>query len=240
MRRSRLDAIFAALVALATLDGCSSDSTRPASVVGASLAFSTISARAATLTANGVDTTTITVTPRDANGAAVTLASGAVLITAKHGSISNARQNSDGTFAALLTAPDTAGIDTIFASVNGQRLHRALILPLNPGPPSAATSSLGAISARIVADGKSTTDAFVIPRDAQGNITTDVVVTMTTTKGTLSPVVEEPTGPYDYGGDGHYSATLTSTTTVDSAIVSVQIAGQPFGAPIVVQFVLQP
>jgi len=239
MRRSRLDPLLSAVLAFATVVGCSGDSTGPGTA-SVSLGFSTISAHAALLTANGVDTTTITVTPRDANGAPVTLASNAVLITAKRGSLSSVEQNADGTFAALLTASDTAGLDTIVASVNGQRLHRSLLLTFLPGPPSATTSSLGSISPRIVADGKSTTDVFVILRDAQGNITANADVTMTTTKGTLSPVVAEPTGPFDYGDDGHYSATLTSTTTVDSAIVSVQVAGQPFGAPIVVQFVLQP
>ena len=237
MRRPRITTILTALLTLAILGDCSRDSTGPATVNGASLALSTIAARAAVLTGDGVDTTTITVTPRDANGAAITLASNAVLITASRGSLRSVKQNSDGTFAALLTAPNSVGLDSIFASINGQRLHRSLLLPLVPGL-SAASSLFGAIPPRILADGKSTALVFFEPRDAQGNTMTDVAVTMTTTRGTLSPVMSGSTGPFDYGDDGHYFAILTSTASVDSAIVSVQVAGQPFGAPIIVQFVL--
>jgi adhesin/invasin len=240
MRRSRITTMFNVLLALAILDGCFPDSTGPATPAGASLLVSTISARATTLTANGVDTTTVTVAPRDANGAAVTLASGAVRITATRGSLGRVEQNADGTFAAVLTASDTAGLEIVVASVNGELLHDSLFLLLVPGPPSAAHSLLGVTSPSIIADGTSSTTIFVQPRDANGNTITDVAVTMTTTKGTLSPVVAESSGPWDYGDDGHYSATLTSTTSVDSAIVSVKIAEEPFGAPIVVQFVPHP
>ena len=240
MRRSQITTILTAFFALAILGDCSRDSTGPATPAGASLFVSSVYARATTLTANGEDTTTITVAPRDANGAAVALAPGAVLITTTRGSLGRVEQNADSTFTALLTASDTAGLVEIVASLNGDPLHTSLLLVFVAGPPSAAKSSLGSISPRIVADGKSTTDVFVEPRDANGNTVTNVAVTMTTTKGTLSPVVAEQTVGYYPADDGYYSATLTLTTTVDSALVSVQIAGQPFGAPIVVQFVLHP
>lgn len=71
------------------------------------------------LTANGAETATITVTPRNLNGDPPIAGSEVALENSGDGTISEVIDNGDGTFSATITSPTTPGYDTITAIATG-------------------------------------------------------------------------------------------------------------------------
>lgn len=87
-------------------------------------------------------------------------------------------------------------------------------------PASHTTSTITASPASLPADGVSTANVLVRLLDAEGNaiLNGGDTVTLATTEGSLSAVTDR--------GDGTYAATLTSSTSSSTAIVSATVNGQ--------------
>ena len=93
-----------------------------------------------------------------------------------------------------------------------------------------ATSTVEASPGVIAADGNSFAKILVSPRDGSSRLVgTGLSIELSTTSGTLGPVVD--------AGDGTYTASLTSEVTAGSATVSAKVAGgSPFVDTAIVAF----
>jgi hypothetical protein len=185
-----------------------------------SLTTSTIASSAESLTANGVSTAKITVTLLDANGAAISRSGGTVLLQAIRGSVASVSDHSDGTYTATYTSSVLSGAELITAALNGQPLVNSVALSLVPGPVELRNSRWSIPENWLYADGVSSMPMTLFVYDAYFNQVTLApgAVAMATTKGTLSAV-----GPGLLGG---YRATITSTSSVETAIVTATVNGQ--------------
>lgn len=97
-------------------------------------------------------------------------------------------------------------------------------------PASAATSTIVASPAAIVADGSSTAEVTVTLFDENGDqiVIGGDEVTLSTTLGALSPVSDD--------GEGTYTATLTSGTISGTATIGGTVNGEPLDATATVTF----
>jgi uncharacterized repeat protein (TIGR02543 family) len=102
----------------------------------ASAATSTIVISDSTLIANGASTATVTVRLKDAQTNALIASGGTVVITVPEGSgsITNLKDNEDGTYTATYTSGTTEGVETISASVNEVTLTDTEQVTLIHGP----------------------------------------------------------------------------------------------------------
>ncbi len=114
---------------------------------------------------------------------------------------------------------ELTGTYTLRATSGALAPDTSAAFTITPGPPSGATSEITAAPASIPADGSSTSTVSVRLRDSFGNPMTGGgnSVTLTTDLGSLGPVSD--------GGDGTYSATLTSSTTSGTAVVTGTVDG---------------
>ena len=184
-----------------------------------SMASSTIEAADAVLTADGTSQTAITVKLKDAHGNALPSGGAAVAITTTAGTVSAVTDNHNGTYTATLTAPVTAGTATVSASVGGSALTRTASVQLVPGAVSTASSTIEAADAVLTADGTSQTAITVKLKDAHGNALPSggAAVAVATTNGTVSAVTDNH--------NGEYTAILTASTTVGTAVISAIVDG---------------
>ncbi|TNF25337.1 MAG: hypothetical protein EP329_23210, partial [Deltaproteobacteria bacterium] len=94
------------------------------------------------------------------------------------------------------------------------------VKPQPPGAPSATVSTVVATPNAILNDGVSQSTVTITLMDAQGTILTDAhTVEVATTAGTLGALTNH--------GDGTYTQPLTSSTTVETATVTVTVDGTP-------------
>ncbi|PKN57038.1 MAG: hypothetical protein CVU56_12925, partial [Deltaproteobacteria bacterium HGW-Deltaproteobacteria-14] len=99
-----------------------------------------------------------------------------------------------------------------------------------PGAPSPTRSTITASPTGILADGSSTSTLTVTVKDAAGTVLTDAhTVALTTDAGALLLAVEDH-------GDGTYTQTLRSSTSVETATISATIDGTPLAATATVRF----
>lgn len=194
-------------------------------------AFSTIEADPTTIPADGAASSLLTVQLRDARGDPITSGGDAVTLATTAGSLSETADEGDGTYTATLTAstaPDTA---TVTGTVNGETIADEAVVAFVPGTPSGATSTIDASPTSIQADGESTSTITVRLRDAEGNELTagGADVALSTSAGTLGAVED--------GGDGTYSAILTSSTTPEEATVTGTVNGEEIEDQATVAFV---
>ncbi|KQN98845.1 hypothetical protein ASF12_18785 [Paenibacillus sp. Leaf72] len=190
-------------------------------VVGAaSTATSTVEAADASLTADGVSQTTISVKLKDAQGNTLTSGGAVITIASTRGTVGVVTDNSDGTYTALLTASSTASTAIVSAKVGGLALADTASVSFVPGAPSVLTSRIQVSDGSLTADGASQTTIHVSLSDARENSLTSggATVTIATTLGTVSAVTDN--------GDGTYTATLTAPNTLGQAIVSATVDGQ--------------
>jgi uncharacterized Ntn-hydrolase superfamily protein len=80
---------------------------------------STVEVSPQVLTANGSETASIVVTPRNLNGDAPIAGSDVNIIHSGEGTLSEITDNGDGTFSATMTSPLTPGYDTITVTITG-------------------------------------------------------------------------------------------------------------------------
>ena len=171
---------------------------------------STIAAAPPTITADGVATSTVTVTLRDANGEPVLDGGDTVTIVknAGEGTLGGVLDHGDGTYSVTLTSPTTAGTATLGFTVNGAPGTGTATVTFAPGAASATGSTIAAVSPTLTA-GDSTLVTVTV-RDVNGNALGSAgaghAVVMTTDLGTISAPVTD-------NGDGTYTATLSSTLT---------------------------
>ena len=168
-------------------------------------AMSTIDAAPVTITADGAETSTVTVQLVDVNGNLLTVGGDAVVISTDLGSVTGTSDNGDGTYTATLTST-TTGAASLTATVGGAGIVDNATVTLNPGPPSTATSQVTPSPTAITSDGLTSSTITVQLQDANSNNLTvggDAVV--------ISTDVGSVTATND-NGDGTYTATLTSTS----------------------------
>ncbi|MGC5169034.1 invasin domain 3-containing protein [Microbacterium sp. DT81.1] len=211
------------------------DTATVAFVAGAADAgTSTIEAVPASIPADGISQSVVTVTLLDDGGNPITTGGDDVVVTATAGTIGATVDNGDGTYTATLTSPTTTGSATVGFTLNTATGTDTASVTFVPGPADASLSSIGASALQIAADGTSTADVLVVLFDANDNLVTtggDTVV-IATTLGTVGPVTDN--------GDGTYSATLTSATTTGTATLSFTVNGAPGGTTATVAFVPGP
>jgi adhesin/invasin len=188
----------------------------------ASGATSQITASPTSIPADGSSQSTITVELRDAEGNPLTSGGDVVALSKSAGSLSPVIDLGDGSYQATLTSSSTAGTATVSGTVNGNTITDTAdvaFTAVGPGPPSGATSQITAAPTSIPANGTSQSTITVQLRDASNTpLTTggDVVV-LSESAGSLSPVIDL--------GDGSYQATLTSSSTAETATVSGTVNG---------------
>ncbi|HEU5473721.1 MAG TPA: Ig-like domain-containing protein, partial [Actinophytocola sp.] len=192
---------------------------------------SVITATPATITADGVATSTITVQLRDAQGNNLTTGGATVTIGTDNGAISGVTDNGNGTYTATLTGPTTVGTATLTFTLDGAPGTDTATVAFVPGPADPGTSTIAADPTTIVADGTSTSTVTVQLKDAQGNNLTSggATVVIATDYGTVSGVTDN--------GDGSYTATLTSVTVAGTATLSFTVNGAAASATATVSFV---
>ncbi len=196
----------------------------------ASAGTSLITASPTSISADGSSTSTITVQLIDASGNALTAGGDTVTLATDAGSLSNVTDNGDGSYSATLTSSTTVTTATITGSVNSASIIDSASVDFTVGTASVITSQVSASPTSIVADGSSTSAITVQLKDAAGNSLTTGgdTVTLNSTAGSLGSVTDN--------GDGSYSATLTSSTTVTTATISAQLNGSDISDTATVDF----
>ncbi|MEJ7645812.1 MAG: cadherin domain-containing protein [Chryseolinea sp.] len=185
----------------------------------ASAATSTIIANPTSILANGASTSSITIQLKDASGTNLTSSGGIVTLATTSGSISTVTDHNNGTYTAALTSANTAGAALITGVINGTSITDNETVNFVVAVASVSTSVITSSSTAITANGTATTTITIRLKDINGNniITGGNLVTLATTLGTLTSVIDH--------GDGTYTATLISATTTGTATITGTIDG---------------
>lgn len=202
------------------------------------LTASTITTADPRLVADGISTTTVTVTVVDSVGNPVP--GRTVVISASVGSLpTTVVDHGDGTYTETYQSPtSTATPATLTFTVDGAgNPANNAVINFDPGPPSGFIV-LAANPAQIVADGTSTTTISTPSgspiTDAHGNVVTDgTQVSVSTNRGTLSASTVTTTS-------GVISFTLTSSITAGSATVQASSVTGTASGSVAVPFVPGP
>ena len=187
---------------------------------------STITSDSPSIVADGTDAAVITITARDATGAAVTASAGTVTVATTFGTLSAVTDNNDGTYTATLTAT-AVGNATVSFTLAGTPGTSTVAVAVIPRPADATTSTITSDSARIIADGVDVATITIVARDSTGTPLTASAgpVTISSTFATgRSALLAATSTPVIDNGDGTYSARF-STTTVGTATISFTILG---------------
>ena len=147
------------------------------------------------------------------------------------GTISRDAVNGIATFDGLSIAQAGNGY-TLVASASGLRSDTSLPFNITAAAASGASSEITADPSAIAADGASTSTITVRLRDSFGNSLTSGgdAVTLSTTAGSLGSVTDLR--------NGRYTATLTSSTTAETATITGTVNGQPISDNATVAFAL--
>jgi len=178
--------------------------------------------------ADGVATSTITVTAKDAYGNPIPglpIAQIGIFVTGSNNSLTfspgSTETDSNGQITATL-ASTKAETKTVSATIIGTPITDTAQVVFEPGPVSASDSTVDATTP-VTADGSSTSTITVTAKDAQGNPipgipAAQVVVAATGTGNTLT----QPSSPTD--ANGQTTATLASTKA-ESKTVTATVSG---------------
>jgi hypothetical protein len=208
-----------------TLNGAGNAITDTATVAFttgiASTATSTLTASPASISADGVSTSTVTVQLKDASGANLATGGDSVVLSATAGTLGAVTDNNNGTYTAILTSSTTVETATITGTLNGagNTITDNATVAFTSTAASTVTSTLTANPGSIAADGVSTSTITVQLKDVAGNNLSaggDSVV-LSTTAGALGTLTDN--------NNGTYSATLTSSTMVETATISATLNG---------------
>ena len=195
---------------------------------------STLSPGTATKPADGISTQVITLQARDATDVNLIAGGAVVVISATTGTVSSVTDNTNGTYTATWTAPVSvgSGTATVTATLDGTAVGTAVgasncVITLTDSG-VAAHSTVSPATATKTADGASTQVITVQARYADNSNRTsggDTVMISATT-GTVSSVTDI--------GDGTYTATWTSPTSVGSgtARVTATLGGTAVGTAV--------
>ncbi len=201
-------------------------------VAAASASSSLISASPTVITADGTSTSIITVQLKDATGNNLISGGDLVTLSTTAGTLGSVTDNNDGTYSATLTSSTTAGTATISGTVNAASMTDNATVSFSVGAAAGSSSLITASPTEITADGSSTSTITVQLKDANGNNLTSGgdTVTLFTTAGTLGTVSDN--------GDGSYSATLTSSSSVETATISATLNSSSISDTASVDFVM--
>lgn len=212
--------VAASKIVSATISGTPITQTDTVAVTagGVSAGLSALSAAPATIIA-GVETSTITVTARDANGNPI---AGATVLLAATGAGNTVTQpgltGADGIATGAL-ASTAAGAKIVSATIDGTPVTQTVIVTVTPGVVSAAQSTLNAAPASIVA-GSGTSTVTVTARDANGNPIAGATVLLAASGA--GNTVTQPGAVTD--------ATGVATGSVSSTVAAAKIISATIGA----------
>lgn len=200
----------------------------------ANAANSQLSVGTAQLTANGTDTTLVTLRAFDALDNALISGGDTPVISVTSGTLSSVSDLGNGSYQALFTAPEEAGSATVTATLNGEALPTSLEITLVPGEADIRTSQITSAREQIVADGATQTLITLQAYDAQGNIIDQggEDVSFSSTLGSLGSVNDL--------GDGRYQTVLTSGTEIGTAIISASLNNQALNDTTSVEMMARP
>ena len=173
----------------------------------ASGATSTIAASPISILANGVTTSTITVTLKDVTGNLLTAGGNAVALATTSGTLSAVTDNGNGTYTATLTSSTVAGVASVSGTVDLAPIAIGTTVTFHPGP-ATSFDVTGPATATAGTAGSYTVTA----RDAFGNVATGYVGTAHFTSSDSQALL-----PANYtftGGDAgvHVFAAITLKT----------------------------
>ncbi|PAZ22508.1 inverse autotransporter adhesin-like protein YeeJ, partial [Escherichia coli] len=181
-------------------------------------ATSEVKADRSSVTANGVDRVTLTYHARDVNGYEV---QGLKLTTRTEGvkdvTLSEWKDNGDGSYTQEVTAGRTAGTVSLMPQVKGSDAAKdAVQLTLTAGDMVADKSTVSVQPASIKADGAEATTVTYQARDAHGNLVplqaTDVTLSVSGVEATTFSGFAESV-------PGVYVGTLTGTRTGTASLM---------------------
>jgi adhesin/invasin len=180
----------------------------------------TVQLAPASIVADGSSTTDATATVTDAMGLPV---SGDIVnFTDPSGNTVSGVDQGNGVYTATLTSSTTAGTVTITASDTTAGVSGTATLIQTPGPATNVSVQLTP-SSSIVANGTATTTAIATVTDFFNNPVPGETVDITTSD---PGVGVSPTPAHD-NGDGTYTATITSSTTVGPVTVTATDGSLP-------------
>ncbi len=200
-------------------------------VVGdASILTSTVTATPASINADGVSVSIITLQLNDENGNALSSGGDTLLVSSTLGTVSAVTDNNDGSYSASLTSGLTAGLALVTATLNGSLIADTADVAFIASIADATTSSITVVPGSITADGISTTIITVQLKDSTGAnlVRGGDTVTLNATLGRLAAVIDN--------GDGTYNATLTSVTTSGTSVVTGSVNGGLISSSVTVTF----
>ncbi|MEM8540149.1 MAG: invasin domain 3-containing protein [Pseudomonadota bacterium] len=193
---------------------------------------SVISAVPALIDADGVSTTAILVQLRDNEGNELTESGGTVTLELNgSGTLGPVKDNEDGTYAAILTSSTTPETVAVTGALNEVALPEFAMVEYVP---LVYKAEIVANPTILDANGISTSTIVVQLKDAEGNnlaVRGRTVELELDGSGMLSSVTDN--------GDGAYSATLTSSTTLVPEIVTITgtLDGEPISDDATVEYV---
>ena len=169
-----------------------------------------------TITADGADSTTATVTVKDASGnlvknETVTLSTDGDTTADDAGATTN---NGDGTYTGTIISSTTAGQDIVTATAAGTGAFGTAAVTEVAGAADAITVSVS--PSIIEANGTSTSTATATVTDANGNLVSGETVLMDTDGDTV-------VGDTTDHGNGTYSAPITASTTAGDESITASI-----------------
>ncbi len=158
----------------------------------------------------------------DADGNPVAGATVTFAVTAGNGSVTNVTVTTDANGVASAggwTLGTGAGTNTLTATVGN--LSTTFTATATAGTPSSTGSTMNVSATTITAGAATPITVTIQLRDGNGNAltTSGGVVTIASTLGTVSSVVDN--------GNGSYTATLTAPQTTGTALLTAALGGQP-------------
>jgi hypothetical protein len=190
-----------------------------------------ISASPLLIEADGASVSIITVQARYANGENLPSGGDTVTLSTTSGSLGSVNDNGDGTYTASLTSANIPGTATISGTINGDPIASTVQVSFEIGVADAGETLISANPVSILANGTATSTITVEARDVFGVALTSGgdAVTLSTTAGTLGGVTDN--------GDGTYTATLTSSTSFETATITGTINSASISSTAQVTFV---
>ncbi|MGT3339639.1 inverse autotransporter beta domain-containing protein [Yersinia enterocolitica] len=185
-----------------------------------SIVNSTLVASPTNITANGNDTSAVSLTLKDSNNNPV--AGQNVVLTTTLGTIDSVVESSGGIYTATLTAGTVTGVASVTANVNGSALGvTPATITLSVGMIDLGRSTLLTSPTNITANGSDTSAVSLTLKDSNNNPVAGQNVVLTTTLGTIDSVVES--------SGGIYTATLTAGTVTGVASITANVNGSTLG-----------
>jgi hypothetical protein len=159
-----------------------------------------------------MSTTTASATVTDSTGAIVSGESVTFSSSDAGETVSGTTVNSDGTYSATIKSSTTVGSSTITATDSTSTLTGTALLTQTAGPAGTVTVALSPTS--IAASGTATSTATATVKDAQGHLLPSESVSWAS-----SDTGDKFSGQTN-AGNGTYTATITSSTTVGTPTIT--------------------